>query len=30
MFFTDILSNKPFLIWLFTNPPDLKYADTLP
>jgi len=25
-----ILSNKPFLIWLLTTPPHLKYAATLP
>ena len=24
------LSNKPFLIWLLTTPPHLKYAATLP
>ena len=29
-FFTRRLSNKPFLIWLLTTPPHLKYADTLP
>jgi len=28
--FTDILSNKPFLIWLLTTPPHLKYVATLP
>jgi len=25
-----ILSNKPFLVWLLTTPPHLKYAATLP
>ena len=29
-FFTDRLSNKPFLIWLNTYPPHLKYVATLP
>jgi len=29
-FFTDRLSNKPFLIWLNTSPPHLKYVATLP
>jgi len=29
-FFTHRLSNKPFLIWLLTTPPYLKYAATLP
>ena len=24
------LSNKPYLIWLLTTPPHLKYAATLP
>ena len=28
--FTRRLSYKPFLIWLLTIPPHLKYADTLP
>jgi len=28
--FTDRLSNKPFLIWLLTTPPHLKYVATLP
>jgi len=28
--FTRRLSNKPFLIWLLTTPPHLKYAATLP
>ena len=28
--FTHTLSNKPFLIWLLTTPPHLKYAATLP
>jgi len=27
---TDRLSNKPFLIWLLTTPPHLKYVATLP
>ena len=27
---TARLSNKPFLIWLLTTPPHLKYAATLP
>jgi len=27
--FTHTLSNKPFLIWLLTTPPHLKYAATL-
>ena len=26
----DRLRNKPFLIWLLTTPPHLKYAATLP
>jgi len=30
IFFTHRLSNKPFLIWLLTTPPHLKYAATLP
>jgi len=30
MFFTHRLSNKPFLIWLLTTPPHLKYVATLP
>jgi len=30
IFFTRRLSNKPFLIWLLTTPPNLKYATTLP
>jgi len=29
-FFTLRLNNKPFLIWLLTTPPHLKYAVTLP
>jgi len=29
-YFTDRLSNKPFLIWLLTTPPRLKYVATLP
>ena len=29
-FFTLRLSNKPFLIWLLTNPSHLKYVATLP
>jgi len=29
-FFTHRLSNKPFLIWLLTTPPYLKYAATVP
>ena len=29
MFFTHTLSNKPFLIWLLTTPPHLKYATTI-
>jgi len=29
-FFTQRLSNKPFLIWLLTTPPHLKYVATLP
>ena len=29
-FFADRLSNKPFLIWLLTTPPNLKYVATLP
>jgi len=28
--FTGRLSNKPFLIWLLTTPPQLKYAAMLP
>ena len=28
--FSHTLSNKPFLIWLLTTPPHLKYAATLP
>jgi len=28
-FFTHTLSNKPFLIWLLTTPPRLKYVATL-
>jgi len=28
--FTDRLSSKPFLIWLLTAPPHLKYVATLP
>jgi len=28
--FTDRLSNKPFLIWLLTTPPRLKYVAILP
>jgi len=28
--FTHRLSNKPFLIWLLTSPPHLKYVATLP
>jgi len=30
IFFTHILSNKHFLIWLLTIPPHLKYVATLP
>ena len=30
IFFTRRLSNKPFLIWLLTTPPHLKYVATLP
>jgi len=30
IFKTRTLSNKPFLIWLVTTPPHLKYAATLP
>jgi len=30
IFFTDRLSNKPFLISLLTTPPRLKYVPTLP
>ena len=30
VFFTQRLSNKPFLIWLLTTPPHAKYVDTLP
>ena len=29
-FFTARLSNKPFLIWLLTTPPQLKYVATPP
>ena len=29
-FFTRTLSNEPFLIWLLTTPPHLKYVATLP
>ena len=29
-FFSHRLSNKPFLIWLFTTPSHLKYVATLP
>ena len=29
-FFTRTLCNKPFLIWLLTTPPHLKYVATLP
>ena len=29
-FFTHRLNNKPFLIWLLTTPPHLKYVATLP
>ena len=29
IFFTHRLSDKPFLIWLLTTPPHLKYAATL-
>ena len=29
-FFTLTLSNEPFLIWLLTTPPHLKYVATLP
>ena len=29
-FFTDRLRNKPFLIWLLTTIPHLKYVATLP
>ena len=29
IFFTDRISNKPFLIWLLTVPPHLKYAAVL-
>jgi len=28
--FADKLSNKPFLVWLLTTPPQLKYAAILP
>jgi len=28
--FTHRLSNKPFLIWLLTTPPHLKYVATIP
>jgi len=30
IFFTHRLSNKPFLIWLLTTPPHLKYVAVLP
>jgi len=30
LLFTHRLSNKPFLIWILTPPPHLKYAATLP
>ena len=30
IFFTDRLSNKPFLIWLLTTPPHLQYVATIP
>ena len=30
IFFTGRLSNKPFLIWLFKIPPQLKYVTTVP
>ena len=30
MVFNDRLSNKPFLIWLSSRPPHLKYVATLP
>ena len=30
IFFTHRFSNKPFLIWLLTTPPQLKYVATLP
>ena len=30
MLFTHRLRNKPFLIWLLTSPPHLKYVATLP
>jgi len=30
IFFTDWLSNKPFLYWLLRTPPHLKYVATLP
>ena len=30
IFFADRLINKPFLIWLLTSPPHLKYVATLP
>jgi len=29
-FFTDRLSNKPFLIWSLATPPHVKYVATLP
>ena len=29
-FFSHRLGNKPFLIWLLTASPHLKYADTIP
>jgi len=28
--FAGRLSNKPFLVWLLTTPPHLKYVTTLP
>jgi len=28
--FTHTLCNKPFLVWLLTTPPHLKYVATLP
>ena len=30
IFFTHRLSNKPFIIWLLTTPPHLKYVARLP
>ena len=30
IFFTHRLSNKPFIIWLLTTPPHLKYAAIVP